>query len=260
MPTAQVNGIKLHYETQGSGTPLVFIHGLGSCLEDWEHQLAYFSKRYRVITVDLRGHGRSDKPTAGYSMQLFASDIAMLCNALRLEPAHIVGISLGGGIAFQLAVDSPEVVRTLTIVNSAPEVFFKTLKEKFAIWMRFAIINTMGLQKLGGILAEKLFPRPQDEAEKRKFLERYQRNEAKPYKASLRAFIGWSVMNQIGNLRMPTLIMAADQDYTPISLKEEYTPKIPGAKLVVIPNSHHAAPMETPETFNALLDEFLAAH
>ena len=260
MPTAQVNGIKLHYESQGNGPPLVFIHGLGSCLEDWEHQVAHFSQRYRVIALDLRGHGRSDKPPAGYSMQLFASDIAMLCNTLRLEPAHIVGISLGGGIAFQLAVDSPEIVRSLTIVNSAPEVFFKTLKEKFAIWMRFVIINTQGLQKLGQILAPRLFPRPQDEPEMRKFLERYQRNEPKAYKASLRAFIGWSVKAQIGNLRMPTLIMASDQDYTPVSLKEEYTPKIPGAKLVIIPDSHHAAPMETPDTFNALLDEFLAAH
>jgi pimeloyl-ACP methyl ester carboxylesterase len=260
MPTAQVNGIKLHYESQGSGPPLVFIHGLGSCLEDWEHQVPHFSKRYRVITLDLRGHGRSDKPPAGYSMQLFASDIAMLLTYLRLEPAHIVGISLGGGIAFQLALDSPEIVRTLTVVNSAPEAFFKTFKEKFAIWMRYAIINTMGLQKLGGILAEKLFPNPEEAAEKRKFLERYQRNEAKPYKSSLGCFVGWTVKAQIGTLRMPTLIMAADQDYTPVSLKEEYTPMIPGAKLVVIPDSRHAAPMEKPATFNPLLEEFLAVH
>jgi pimeloyl-ACP methyl ester carboxylesterase len=260
MPTAQVNGIKLNYESHGSGTPLVFIHGLGSCLDDWEHQIAHFAKSYRVITLDLRGHGRSDKPDARYSMQLFASDIAVLLNSLRLEAAHIVGLSLGGGVAFQLALDSPEIVRTLTVVNSGPEMILRTFKEKYAIWLRFAIINTLGLQKLGAIIADRLFPRPEDAPEKRKFLERYAHNEAKPYKAALRAFIGWSVKAQLGTLRVPTLIMSADQDYTPVSFKEEYTAKIPGAMLKVIPDAHHGAPAERPEAFNALLGEFLAEH
>ncbi len=259
MAIAKVNGIKLNYESGGQGPPLLFIHGLGGSLEDWEGQVSHFARDFRVFSVDLRGHGRSDKPRAVYSMQLFASDLAALINALRLGPVHVVGISLGGGVAFQLAVDSPELVRTLTIVNSGPEMILRTFKEKFAIWLRFAIINTMGLKKLGDVVAAKLFPDPADAARKAGFLQRYARNEAQPYKAALRAFVGWSVTPQLGSINCPTLIMSADQDYTPVSFKEAYVGKIRGAKLVVIPDTHHAAPAERPEVFNELLSEFLDA-
>jgi 3-oxoadipate enol-lactonase len=258
MPLAKVNGINLNYESGGEGPPLLFIHGLGGSLEDWDAQLPFFQKNFTVITVDLRGHGRSDKPRGRYSMQLFASDLAALINFLRLPKVHVVGISLGGGVAFQLALDAPELVASLTIVNSGPEMILRTLKEKFAIWLRFAIINTMGLQKLGEVVAAKLFPRAEDAPAKQAFLERYARNEAHSYKAALRAFVGWSVSAQLGAINCPTLIMSADQDYTPVSAKEAYVGKIRGAKLVVIPDSHHAAPVERPEAFNRLLGGFLA--
>jgi 3-oxoadipate enol-lactonase len=258
MPLAKVNGINLNYESGGEGPPLLFIHGLGGSLEDWDAQLPFFQKRFTVITVDLRGHGRSEKPRGIYSMQLFASDLAALINFLRLPKVHVVGISLGGGVAFQVALDAPELVASLTIVNSGPEMILRTFKEKFAVWLRFAIINTMGLQKLGQVVAAKLFPGPEDAAAKQAFLERYARNEAHAYKAALRAFVGWTVSAQLGAINCPTLIMSADQDYTPVSAKEAYVGKISGAKLVVIPDSHHAAPVERPEAFNRLLGEFLA--
>jgi 3-oxoadipate enol-lactonase len=259
VPITTVNGIKLHHESDGQGPPLLFIHGLGGSLEDWKDQLVFFAKTHRVIALDLRGHGRSDKPAGGYSMQLFASDVAALLNALRLGPAHIVGISLGGGIAFQLAIDAPEWVRSLTIVNSAPEMILRTFKEKFAIWLRFAIIRTRGLQKLGEIVGGKLFPDPKDAEKLRGFLERYARNEPDAYRGALRSFINWSVSAQIGTITCPALIMAAEHDCTPVSLKEAYVRKIPRAKLAVIPGTHHAAPMEDPAAFNKLLSEFLAA-
>jgi 3-oxoadipate enol-lactonase len=257
MPTTTVNGIKLNYASDGQGPPLLFIHGLGGSLEDWQPQVAHFTKEYRVIALDLRGHGRSDKPAGGYSMQLFASDIAALIKSLRLGPVHVVGISLGGGIAFQLAIDSPEWVRSLTIVNSGPEMILRTFKEKFAIWLRFAIIRTRGLQKLGEIVGGKLFPDPADADKLQGFLDRYARNEPDAYRGALRSFINWSVSAQIGTITCPTLIMAAEHDYTPVSLKEAYVKKIPKGKLVVIPGAHHAAPMEDPAVFNKLLAEFL---
>src|SRR5262249_24003513 len=158
-------------------------------LEDWEYQVAEFAKDFRVITFDLRGHGQSDKPAGQYSMQMFASDIAALMNQLRLPPAHIVGISLGGGIAFQFAIDNPEITRSLTVVTSGPELILRTLKEKLAIWMRFWVVQFSGLQKLGAIVADKIFPDPADAQKKQGFLDRYARNEPGPYKAALRAFV-----------------------------------------------------------------------
>lgn len=113
--------IALYYETHGDGAPLLLIHGLGSSTLDWAPQVAHFSERFRVITLDVRGHGRSDKPPGPYSVPIFAGDLVELLDALHIESAHLAGISMGGMIAFQLAVDAPQRVRSLTIVNSGHE-------------------------------------------------------------------------------------------------------------------------------------------
>ena len=120
MSTVKVNDITLYYEQYGQGQTLVFIHGLGSSARDWEFQVAPLAEHYQVIIFDLRGHGRSDKPAGPYSMSLFAADTAALLRALDSEAAYIVGLSLGGGIALQLAVDTPSMVRKLVVVNSGP--------------------------------------------------------------------------------------------------------------------------------------------
>src|SRR5439155_12833482 len=92
----------------------------GSSKRDWEPQVAELAKTYRVITVDLRGHGQSDKPAGPYTIPEFAADVAGLLESLHASPAHIVGLSLGGGVAFQLAVNYPALLKSLTIVNSGP--------------------------------------------------------------------------------------------------------------------------------------------
>ena len=258
MPTLKIKGINLYYEDQGTGEPILFIHGLGSSGQDWELQAAAFSPHYRVITCDLRGHGRSDKPAGPYSMSQFAGDAAALLQALGVASAHVVGLSLGGGVAFQLAVDQPALVRSLIIVNSAPEMILRTFKEKLAIWQRLVIIRLMGLPKMAAVLSPRLFPDPAHEHLRQLFAERFAKNEKPAYLASLRSLIGWSVTPQLGQIRCPTLVITADQDYTPVALKEAYVAKMPNARLAVIPNAHHATPMERPEAFNAVLAEFLA--
>ena len=105
MPYQFANGIRLRYETWGVGsTPLVLIHGLGSSADDWFLQLPAFAPHYLCVAVDLRGHGLSDKPAGRYSVGLFAADVAALLRELDLVPAHILGLSLGGMVAQQLAI------------------------------------------------------------------------------------------------------------------------------------------------------------
>ena len=258
MATYKHEGLNLYYEEQGTGEPLLFIHGLGSSGLDWELQAAAFSPQYRVITLDLRGHGRSDKPAGPYTMSQFAGDAAALLQSLSITSAHVVGLSLGGGVAFQLAIDQPALVRSLTIVNSAPEMILRTFREKLAIWQRLAIVRLMGLPKMAAVLAPRLFPNPEHEPLRRLFAERFAQNHQPAYLASLRALIGWSVTDRLGEITCPTLVITADQDYTPVALKEAYVAKLPNARLAVIPNAHHATPMERPEAFNTVLAEFLA--
>ncbi|MCB0119292.1 MAG: alpha/beta fold hydrolase, partial [Anaerolineales bacterium] len=136
MPFLNVNGVDLYYEVNGKGQTVVFIHGLGSSCQDWEKQEPVFSKQYQVVTLDLRGHGKSQKPSGPYSIALFARDVAGLIRSLNLAPVHVVGISLGGMIALQLAADHPELVRSFVAANNNSEMIVRTWKDRWEIFMR----------------------------------------------------------------------------------------------------------------------------
>ncbi|MFY9780092.1 MAG: alpha/beta hydrolase [Candidatus Baltobacteraceae bacterium] len=260
MPTLDVNGTTLNYEVTGQGEPLLFLHGLGSCLQDWEFQVPEFSRDHRVIAFDLRGHGDSSRPPGPYSMPMFAADAAGLLRALGVQSAHVVGVSLGGGIAFQMAVSYPALVKSLVIVNSGPDATIRTFPQRLMVTSRFAMVRLLSFRKVGEAVSKKLFPEPELAGVRASFIERYARNDKKSYLATLRAFVGWSVLAQIGEIACPTLAIAADHDYTPLALKEAYVAKMPAAKLVVVPDSRHALPVERPQRFNAVLRAFLEEH
>jgi 3-oxoadipate enol-lactonase len=257
MPTVHVNDIDVHYELQGEGQPLLFIHGLGSSTRDWESQVPIFARAYRVITFDLRGHGQSGKPPGPYSMQMFAADTIALARALGVDQAHVVGVSLGGGIAMQIALDAPRLVRTLTVVNSAPELLVHSLRDRFLMWQRFVVVRWMGMRKMGQVLADRLFVQSGDEPLKATFVSRWAENDPRAYLAALRAMVGWSITGRLGAIQCPTLVLTAEHDYTPVSLKEKYSRLIPNARLVVVPDSRHALPIERPHEFNRALEAFL---
>jgi 3-oxoadipate enol-lactonase len=262
VPHATVNGIQLYYELAGAvDKPVVlFLHGLGSSVRDWEAQVPYFSTLYRVLLIDMRGHGRSDKPKGPYTMPLFARDVVGLLDQLTIDKVHVVGLSMGGMIAFQLAVDSPERLDSMTIVNSGPAVIPRTLKDRAGVWMRFIIVRTMGMRKMGETLAPRLFVDPDQEALRQNFIERWAENDSRAYLDSLRAIAGWTVEDRINTIMIPTLIVASDMDYTPVSAKEAYIAKMPKAKLEVIPNAHHAVAGERPDAFNPVVEHFIQSH
>ena len=256
MPT--LKPIALHYEQQGSGLPLLLIHGLGSSGLDWEYQVPAFAKTFRVITVDLRGHGLSPRPAGPYSISGMAADVLALLDELGIASAHVVGLSMGGAVAFQIAADAPQRIRSMTIVNSGPHMVLTTLRQKLAIGIRVPIVKLLGLPTMGKMISQKLFPDPAHQQLRDTFVERLSRNDKAAYIASLRALIGWSVQARLSAMHCPTLVITADQDYSPVSLKEQYVALMPKAQLVVVPNSHHALPLERPEAFNKVLAEFLA--
>jgi pimeloyl-ACP methyl ester carboxylesterase len=258
MPTLQLHDIRLYYEIAGQGDPVVFIHGLGSSARDWEYQVPFFAPRYRVVVFDVRGHGRSDKPTGPYSVPLFAQDAAALIRALEAAPAHVVGISMGGMIALQLAVDEPALVRSLVVVNSGPELVVRTFRERLMILQRFLIVRLLRMRKMEEVLSQRLFPRPDQAPLRQMFVERWAENDPRAYREAMRALVGWSVADRLGDIRCPTLVIASDQDYTPVSAKEAYVARMPNARLVVIPDAHHAVTVERPEEFNQALLDFLA--
>lgn len=258
MPKIKIRDINLYYEVAGQGPPILFIHGLGSSTRDWELQVPVFAQNYQVVTYDVRGHGRSDKPPGPYSVPLFADDTAALIRTLDIAPTHVVGISMGGMIAFQLAVSAPDLVRSLVIVNTGPELVPRTTRERLEILQRLFLVRLMGMRKMGQVLSQRLLPKPEHEELRRVFVERWAENDKRAYLDAMRGLVGWSVVDDLHTIHCPTLLVAADQDYTPVSVKEACVAKMPNARLSVVADSRHATPVEHPDEFNEIVLGFLA--
>lgn len=256
MPTTHISDIDLYYEIHGEGEPLLFLHGLGSSTRDWELQIPYFVDRFKVIVCDMRGHGRTSKPHGPYSIAQFAGDVAGFLSELELSPVHLVGISMGGMVAFDFAIRFPDSLKSLTIVNSYPETRIETIKELFLAWRRFLLLDVLGVKRMGAILASHLFPEQEDL--RMKFVKRWAENDKRAYRESLRAVIGWDMEKHINEIKCPTLVVASDEDYFPLEEKQAYVSLMPNAKLVVIENARHAVTAQKPEQFNNFLDEFLS--
>lgn len=257
MAVAQINDIALYYESSGEGEPLLFLHGLGSSTRDWEPQVSAFKDRYRCITYDVRGHGRSDKPPGPYSVRQFAADTTALLSHLGIESAHMIGVSMGGMIAFQVAIDAPACVKSMVIINSGPEVRTHSLKEKWAVWQRLALFRLFSMEKIGETIGGRLFPEDGQAEMLAAFVSRWAENNKRSYLDATRALAGWSVRERIAAIQSPTLVIAADQDYTPVAAKEAYVRQMPNARLVVIPDARHAVNYAQPEKVNPVIQAFL---
>jgi pimeloyl-ACP methyl ester carboxylesterase len=257
MPYINIGEIELFYNVHGEGEPLVLIHGLGSSTRDWELQLTPFTKHFQVITLDLRGHGKSSKPAGPYSMEMLAKDTAQLIQQLKLKSGHILGISLGGMVAFQLVLDYPHLVRSLVITNSTVDMVPKSIKERLAIWQRVMIVRLMGMEKMGQVLADRFMPHPEQKELREVFIQRWGENDKTAYLEALKGIVGWSVKDRLAEIKCPALIIGADGDYFPVEEKEAYVSMIPNSKLVIVENSRHALPAERPEDFNNIVLGFL---
>lgn len=257
MPYLSVDGTRLHYNDTGSGAPILFVHGLGSSARDWFGQASHFDTRYRVIRLDLRGHGRSERAEGPYHMAQFSREVAVLLRKLDAVPAHIVGLSMGGMVALQLAIDAPEVVRSLVVVNSTADVRLKTWEDVWFYVSRRLAVQVLGMRRVGQLIANRLFVRPDQEELRQEFISRWAENDKKSYIWSVDAIMGWSVMDRLSAITVPTLLVSSENDYTPVAEKNRIAAQMPQAELSMIENTRHALPVERPEAFNAVLDDFL---
>jgi len=261
MPYQFVNGIRLRYETWGVGsTPLVLIHGLGSSADDWFLQLPAFAPHYLCVAVDLRGHGLSDKPAGRYTVGLFAADVAALIHALELAPAHIVGLSLGGMVAQQLAVAHRQVVRSLALINTLP-----------GLWPPPRQIVRMGLHRFTPpwrspdmrVVAERvsddLFPDPALSLLRTQAVGRLAANDPQAYRRATLAVASFWPGPALKRIACPTLIIAADADrVVPDIYQARLRRALPAARFVSVPGAGHACNIDHSEVVNAAVLEFLS--
>ncbi|WP_274474011.1 alpha/beta fold hydrolase [Mangrovimonas aestuarii] len=257
MPLLKVNDIDLDYELVGDGDPLLLLHGLGSTKKDWDEQVPFFSKEYKVITVDLRGHGNSSKPSENYGVPYMTQDIKQLLDHLCIAKVTVVGFSMGGAIAFQLAFDFPEIIENLVIVNSGPD--FNDLgsigEEMLA--SRTKMLREQGLDTLAEKIAYNMFPEHGQEELRNAFELRCKQNDYNAYLNSFVTLMSWGMGEKIKDIKSRTLVIASDMDYTPVELKKTYVNNMPNAILTIIPNSRHGVLMDQPNLFNRELYKFL---
>ncbi|MEW6265360.1 MAG: alpha/beta hydrolase [Thermodesulfobacteriota bacterium] len=261
MPWVEVNNIKLYYEESGSGQPLLLLMGLGYPSGMWFRQVPELSQRFRVIVLDNRGVGRSDKPDEPYTIELMASDAAGLLDALGLKGIGVAGVSMGGYIAQTLARLRPELVGRLALLaTSAGGPRFMELTRN--VWQELAKLAGLPPEEIirGGMA---LAVTPEFFASRLDLIERSVRVRLaapQPLYAWSRQFTassGFDGLAQAGQITQPTLILAGARDQVmPLVLTQELAVAIPQARLIVYPDSGHLLFLEKAAEVNQVLTEF----
>jgi len=253
----------MYYQDVGSGEPLVLIMGFGGDHLAWAFQMPDFSVRHRVIAFDNRGVGQTDTPDHPYTTRMMAGDALGLMDALGIDRAHVLGVSMGGMIAQELALANPERVRSLHLACTfgRPDPYLVALN---AAWreMRIALGRESTLRTLGLWLFS-----PTTYADRPELIEALlQTSLANPYPQSLVGFLrqgeavaGHDALERLSAIRCPTLVSVAEDDIlVPPRFSREILARIQGAELRLVTSAGHGYFLERPDVFNELTLDFIA--
>jgi 3-oxoadipate enol-lactonase len=252
------DGVRLHYKQEGQGTDLVLIHGLGMSLRDWDAHLPELTRCHRVLRVDVRGFGESEKPAGPYSPQLFARDLAGVVQTCRVTRAHVAGISMGGVIAQRFALDFPEIVQSLMLISTSSEVNAKGQ----AAWEELATgVEQQGFSTVANF-SERLFAASFVSAHPETVGDRIKRtaaNDPHAWAAAARAVSAFNWTADLAGVRVPTLILQGLEDgLTPPGGAVKMDRAFPHSRLLFLPDCGHFVPDEKPEIFTSTVLAFLA--
>ncbi|WP_454019984.1 3-oxoadipate enol-lactonase [Azospirillum sp. Marseille-Q6669] len=258
MPSINANGVELHYELSGpAGAPVVvFSNSIGTTLEMWDAQVPALSGRYRCLRYDSRGHGRSaviDRPA---TIGDLAADLAGLLDALGIEKAHVVGLSLGGMTAQAFAIEHPDRVAGLVLMATAA-----CLPPPEGWEQRARTVCRDGMEAIVDAIIPRWFTPPFIESSGEAVAairERFLKNDPRGYAACCRAIRDMDLREAIPAIGSPTLIVAgADDPATPVPLMEDIRARISGAEMVVLPRAAHLLAVERADRVNQHLLGFL---
>jgi 3-oxoadipate enol-lactonase len=256
MPEFHHAGTAIHYENAGRGPVLVLLHGLGSSGADWAFQVPAFAPHFTVLMPDLRGSGRSAKPRGRYSIAGFATDTLALIDSLGHRRVHLLGFSLGGSVALEMALLRPDLVERLVLINSLPDYRIDTRRKWMEARMQSGMVRVLGPAFTARLVARRLFPHPHQIPMRRRVVETVGTNSRRAYLATIRALIGWSALDRLDRLRAETLVLAAEHDYTPLAEKRAYAERM-GATFAMIRGSRHGTPFDSIQATNACALAFL---
>ncbi|MFZ4718891.1 MAG: alpha/beta fold hydrolase [Ilumatobacteraceae bacterium] len=263
MPYARASdGIRLHYEVLGrtSAPAVLMIQGLGADKHGWDMQRFALALHYRVIALDNRGAGRSDKPFGQYTLEQMADDAIAVLDAVGVDRAHVVGASMGGAISQIVGLKYPERVISLTLACTAcrNHPWRRELLQGWATAAAEQGMGAMAAEAARWVIGPRSF---------RRLLPAFgwlgplaMGRTAHAFVSQVRAIldVDESVSEMLETVDIPTLVMVGNQDIlTPRGDSEEIADRMPNAELVVISGAAHGFMVEHASTFNRVLGEFL---
>jgi pimeloyl-ACP methyl ester carboxylesterase len=285
----EVNNINVYYEIHGEGEPLLLIEGLGYSSWMWFKQIPDFSKEYKVIVFDNRGVGNTDKPESEYTIEMMADDAAGLLKALRLDSAHVLGVSMGGFIAQEMALKYPSIVKSLVLASTSsrgkdsvyggPNPFWDTFVELWGLiplMLEFSgkgsntapVINS--LDSLG-LTPEKRIRQGLSLAFTPQYFNTHTKevdcivswrlkNLQPPYawKRQFMAGVRFDATDRVHRINVPTLVVTGSDDRVVIPEgSKRLAERIPNSRFITIEGTGHLLFIEKAEEFNRIVLDFL---
>jgi aminoacrylate hydrolase len=260
MPTADVNGIQIAYDVQGDGDPVMLITGLGGVGRAWGATIDRFAAEYLTIVPDHRGCGQSTGAEGEFTIEQHAADMAEALRRIGCGPAHLVGSSTGGAIAQVMALDHPDVVRSITLVSSWPgaDDFFH---HQFAV--RKQVLDELGAGAYSELSALFLFS-PDFISDNypavRAWCDKSSQSNPSIMTRRIDMVVAFDLMDRLGGISVPTLVLVGDQDAcTPPHLSRRLAGAIDGAELQIVEGGHLIY-TEEPEAFHRAVRDFVSRH
>ena len=254
MPKSRANGVDIHYEVAGVGPPMVLIHANPFDHNLWMYQIAHFSTWFKVIAVDIRGYGRSEKVTKAYTLKDMCDDVLGVLRDEGGAPAILAGCSVGSSIAILLGLDHPEMFSAIVLVGGNSGIssrFEKRIDGYTGIGlatyhirhMRELVGPEFGQSRLGGYLLDT-------------FVERQPRLIPEAIANVFRAGNSTDTTGRLGEFRLPVMVINGEHDHS-LPAGQRTAALIPGARHEILPGAGHACCLEDPAGFDARMIAFL---
>jgi 3-oxoadipate enol-lactonase len=251
----------LHFlDPNPSGRPtILLLHGLGADCTSWSLQLPALSQAgFRPLAPDAPGFGGSPYDEGGWNIRRVAGQLAGLLEELGSGPAHVVGLSMGGVIAQQFALDFPKLTRRLVLVSTFSVLRPEDLSGWVYFFRRAASVLTRGPEAQAQVVARRLFPDPKDQELRAMFIAIVARADPRAYRRAMAALGLFNSSKRLHEIQVPTLVITGADDSTVSPVRQELLVQgIHAARQVLIQAAGHAVSVDQPEQFNQALLEFL---
>ncbi len=252
---------KLNFlDPNSSGSPaILLLHGLGANGSMWTLQFdALSAAGYRPLAPDAPGFGDSPYDGRGWNFRRVAADLAALLRELETGPAHVVGLSMGGVIAQQFALDYPDLVRKLVLVSTFTVLRPGSLSQWLYFFQRLLVVHLVGLEQQSKIVARRVFPASGQETLREMAAAQIARADPRAYRAAMRYLGLFDSRRRLGEIRVPTLVITGERDTTVSPVRQKMLADgIHSARQVVLPEGGHAVAIDQAGAFNRELLEFL---